>query len=350
MPLKSYQYAASKLLELLAQKYDEGVFTQIIEESIKKTQSNTVIGQEKTTTKLEITNLWDGSKETLETTPKKESAPITNIPNDLDKIIKERNKVRENALLKDNIGIIKTRFKCKECGVIWERRKKADIKCPGCGAFNKEIMGVNGLNISVSDNKTIKANQIIKEGAAIDSDNPKKILVQRDMGLGDLIMLIPSITMLKNKYPDTIIDLVTKGVYKQMMEPYFNTVYSFEDNNTPNDYDKIINLLMMPEIHNNHMMIPRVNLFDEGVGVNIFDYNKTHDSKLFKENIQLDNNKFDYDKPIISICTSSSRNSKDWPHERWEDLITRMSDKYSDHIILIHSNDKVNSCPEAAPI
>ena len=157
---------------------------------------------------------------------------------------------------------------------------------------------------------------------------PSKILVIRDMGLGDVLMTLPVLLKLKQKYPQAEIHFATKPEYMELARPYCDQVFSYRDV-SPNAYDRIINLVMFCELHKDAASKPRQDILLEGgetEGLNFsveeLSFAEKYLENKDKEHIKnkLTNFGVNLNNPKIAFCTDSNRTSKNWAPQKFDKL------------------------------
>ena len=170
-------------------------------------------------------------------------------------------------------------------------------------------------------------------------ENSSKILVIRDMGLGDILMTLPVLLKLKHKYPQAEIHFATKPQYISLAEPFCDKVMDYRQVQ-PEVYDSIYNLVMYCELHRDAAVKPRSDIFMEGVGVENqkysveeLDFSNKYLSEKDREEIR---NKFhsfgvSLDKPIVALCTDSNRGAKNWAPQKFEELVKKLSIEHPEY-------------------
>lgn len=171
------------------------------------------------------------------------------------------------------------------------------------------------------------------------SPNPQKILVIRDMALGDILMVIPPLIKLKEKYPNAEVHFATMSQYMEIAAPFCDRVWDYRQV-SPDDYDMVINLILFCEVHKDAATKPRQDILMEGVGIR--NYRFSVDEVAFadrylrdedKENIRKKMLEFGIDitRPCIAVCTDSSRESKNWHISKFNKLVAMLAAEYSDY-------------------
>jgi glycosyltransferase involved in cell wall biosynthesis/ADP-heptose:LPS heptosyltransferase len=175
-------------------------------------------------------------------------------------------------------------------------------------------------------------------GGSSQKINPSKILVIRDMALGDILMVLPLLVALKKKYPNSEIHFATKSSYIDFAKPYCDKAFDYKQIE-PEIYDSIYNLVLYCERHKDAATKPRPDILMGGVGleemkypIDELDFANQYLNNADEENIKekLKSEGVSLNKPIMGICTDTSRASKNWAPQKFEELIKRFSKEYPD--------------------
>lgn len=113
------------------------------------------------------------------------------------------------------------------------------------------------------------------------------VLVLRQMGLGDMLMLTPTLRALSRDLGKRV-SLMTHERYRPLFagNPYLDKVWGFDtyadEGFRAEDYDGFLNLLWFVEYDDRNNAMPRTDLFAEGAGVSLkdhwLDYSTTPDA------------------------------------------------------------------------
>ncbi len=96
--------------------------------------------------------------------------------------------------------------------------------------------------------------------------NAAELVVARECGLGDLVLLLPALRELAVRFPDLRVTLATADRYAATMgAPFLHRVIPYHDAD-PNTY-RVVNLQEYPERHPRNGTIERVLLFGMGLGI-----------------------------------------------------------------------------------
>ncbi len=173
-------------------------------------------------------------------------------------------------------------------------------------------------------------------GRKIDRNIVKSILIQRIGGIGDLIMLTPTLRELKKIYPEADITFATKPEHIPVLAglPYLSKVISFSEVHLDN-YESTIDLrhkVESPEVGGTlstflYKTVNRIDMFGRLLEMELLD--KKVDVALDKDKVKNAkdlvkyNNKFEY----LGIQVSTTSNTRTIPPEYIPELVKKFSKK-----------------------